>query len=101
MGEFRLQVGDVRDWRQFGEVEAKMIKRYKGKMHVMFDGGFCEVSEFLAEAKTIHRPTPSGLVQVWPEVKGAKPTFEEALEATIDKYGDALSRLAGAEEVQP
>jgi hypothetical protein len=46
-------------------------------------------------------PTPSGLVQVWPEVEGAKPTFEEALEATIDKYGDALSRLAGTEEVQP
>lgn len=48
----------------------------------------------------MNRPTPSGLVQVWPEVEGAKPTFEKALEATIDKYGDALARLAGTQDVQ-
>jgi len=31
-------------------------------------------------------------------VKGDSPTFEKALEATIDKYGDALARLAGTQE---
>jgi hypothetical protein len=52
------------------------------------------------EVVSVHRPTPEGMKQVWPEVEGNGSTFKEALEATIDKYGDALARLAGTQEAE-
>ena len=100
-----LQVGDVivkdevrtHSWAQLRVVGLRQnyIKVDTGASYL-----WISVSDALWNMKKVHRPTPSGLVQVWPEVEGAKPTFEKALEATIDKYGDALARLAGTQDVQ-
>ena len=73
----------------------RMVRIRRGKYQV----------KHLAQARIhstskVHRPTPSGLVQVWPEVEGNGSTFKEALEATIHKYGDALARLAGTQEAE-
>ncbi len=103
MGEFpQLQKGDSLNNGDF------VFDRYANHSNEPSDlflgkhrGMMAETFFHASYLKTVHRSTIDGIKQVWPEVEGNSPTFEEALEATIGKYGDALSRLAGTEEVQP
>jgi len=82
VGEFKLQVGDVIDKGTFNELTVigftflrRKTKFFRpGDLREMYPG-FGEVRRWatkliLRDANTIHRPTPSGLVQVWPEVMG-------------------------------
>lgn len=66
---FKLQVGDVTDLK--GEVVAL---EEDGRVYLFDNGQRMTHSHFFQLRDCIvgkvHRPTPEGLVQVWPEVKG-------------------------------
>ncbi len=95
MGEFKLQVGDVvskpdgfMDWTKW---EHRIWKVTEDTVYTVFDNGMPDskarhATEVLRGADwmsivnmqsclqqpgtVVHRPTPSGMVQVWPEVEG-------------------------------
>ncbi len=82
MGEFKLQVGDVIDKGTSNELtiigftflrrQAKFFR--VGDLRVKIPGIRYErrwsTKSLLSDADTVHRQTPNGMVQVWPEVEG-------------------------------
>ena len=70
MGEFRLQVGDVVTIQR--NPEPKIVEMV-GRLNIWFanDPVAYTLFDLRTMLKEVHRPTPSGLVQVWPEVEGA------------------------------
>ncbi len=75
MGEFRVQVGDVAKLR-FHRGKKTVTEIVNGYVGLSSDKGkpypwWIIEAYFLRLAKTIHRPTPSGMKQVWPEVESA------------------------------
>jgi hypothetical protein len=77
VGDFKLQVGDVVTLQEDGQRPLYVLCAAIGMVNfnrIGFDGEtwyprWKEHSDVMNEAKAIHRPTPSGLVQVWPEVQ--------------------------------
>jgi len=72
-----LKVGDVVTTRFSGfqfVVLAILKSKATGKRYVELDQGLHYVAKLgewkPSEIVKVHRPTPAGLVQVWPEVKG-------------------------------
>jgi hypothetical protein len=77
VGEFKLQVGDVirmrgNSWKWKFKA---LLFTTDGDPIVLLKRGRTQAKMVYQSAiegfGTVHRPTPSGLVQVWPEVKGA------------------------------
>jgi hypothetical protein len=77
VGEFRLQVGDVivnfdpiEDFAFLnGWSKLRVVKVRQNYAKVLSGWGYATVrlSELSWQMKRVHRPTPSGMVQVWPE----------------------------------
>jgi hypothetical protein len=119
--EFQLKVGDIRNlgqtdfedtivelndtWVYWQEsIGGKVVGEYGDPIKVNSELRYRADMRLKHPSSTVHRRTSEGIVPVWPEMEGAsenRPTFEEALRASFDKYGNALARLAGTEEVQP
>jgi hypothetical protein len=66
VGEFRLQVGDVVDYGRPSQLTIMGFHKWDGFDAVSTDRQPMFIN-LLLKRKVIHRPTPNGMVQVWPE----------------------------------